>query len=264
MWDHRIAPITISHVYWKQKPAFQFREDEYADWVLFAVADGRFRYRIESFSGEAGFGDLIFCPPSTVFEREVLEPVSFYFYTFGLDSGGDEAPRPPVHLTVKDHHRLASTYQYMEQAMQQGLAHDLRQRRLEHYWQDLWVLLSVEAERRRQAAARGGVPDPKMQEAARQLQQYALGPVAIHEVGLQLGLNAVQFTRRFQAAFGQTPMDYVTSLRLQKAQSLLTETDLTLDRIAEAVGYESGFYLSRMFTKKLHLSPSVYRKTHRV
>jgi transcriptional regulator GlxA family with amidase domain len=79
-----------------------------------------------------------------------------------------------------------------------------------------------------------------------------------------LGISPVQFTRRFQAAYGQTPIDFLTSLRLQKAQALLLETELTLEQVADQCGYENGFYLSRMFSKKLNISPSAYRKSHRI
>ncbi|MGO4275503.1 helix-turn-helix domain-containing protein, partial [Paenibacillus sp. TAF58] len=54
-----------------------------------------------------------------------------------------------------------------------------------------------------------------------------------------------------------------TLLRLQRAKSLLIDTDHTIDHIAEQCGYQNGFYLSRIFTAKLKISPSVYRRTYR-
>ncbi|MNW10668.1 DNA-binding transcriptional regulator AraC [compost metagenome] len=51
---------------------------------------------------------------------------------------------------------------------------------------------------------------------------------------------------------------------MRHACSLLTGTTFSLDTIAEACGYETGFYLSRIFTKKMGMSPSAYRKAYRI
>jgi len=56
----------------------------------------------------------------------------------------------------------------------------------------------------------------------------------------------------------------LTSLRLRKAQSLLLETNKTLEDIAEKCGYKNGFYFSRRFSKKLNISPSEYRKNNKL
>ncbi|WP_436244961.1 AraC family transcriptional regulator [Paenibacillus sp. LjRoot56] len=44
---------------------------------------------------------------------------------------------------------------------------------------------------------------------------------------------------------------------------LLQETTLTLEKIAEACGYASGYYFSRVFSLHMSMSPSQYRKLHR-
>lgn len=266
MDEWRYTPTLISHVFWRQKEAFQLAVDAYADWVLFAVTEGGFRYRVEDSEGEAGFGDLVFCPPQTAFHREVTRPMSFHFYTFAwqraeASSTGSGPPRPSGKMTVLDRNRLSSDYFYMQQL--QGLPHAQRHALLQTLLQDMWQLCWLEAELARRTT-RSAQDDPQMLEAERWLQQHAFGPVRVKELGETFGLNAVQFTRRFQAAFGRTPMDYLTGLRLQKAQTLLAETRLPLEEIAGMCGYESGFYLSRMFTRKLKLSPSHYRKMNRL
>ncbi|WP_342417091.1 hypothetical protein NST83_06980 [Paenibacillus sp. FSL R10-2782] len=47
------------------------------------------------------------------------------------------------------------------------------------------------------------------------------------------GLSLVQFTRRFQTVVGLTAIRYVTALRLEKAWTLLLETEYTLDYIGK-------------------------------
>lgn len=262
------VPAVVGHVFWKKKQAFQYAEDTYEDPVVFAVTDGSFAYEIGEEKGEGAFGDLIFCPPGMAFKRKVIAPLSFHFFTFRWKTESGELVRedavPSGKRTVRDRSRLASSYYYMEQLLRPGAEDRQRTlRRMGHLLQDLWQLYSIEAELAMRSS-RSAAADRKMQEAAHWLRQHAFGPLVVKELGASLGFSPVQFTRRFQAATGQTPMAYVTAIRLQKAQALLIETDWTLDRIAESCGYENGFYLSRMFRRKLGVSPSAFRRWHRI
>lgn len=267
-----LHPFPVSHMYWQRKEAFLLKEDHYENWVLFAVTDGRFRYRISESEGEAVRGDLVICPPHTPFFREVMKPVSFHFYTFRwLNYDGsqvdpacwNEEPRLPNIVTVRDRVRLASTLDALSR-MSELLSDDGRKALLAHYFADLWRygwLPDVQA-------ADGGhlnaTVDPDIREAAEWIREHAFGQLHISRFADSKGWSPVQMTRKFYAAFGQTPSHYLTSLRLQKAKALLLESDMTLDDIAAACGYESGFYLSRLFSKKTNMSPSAYRKLHRL
>jgi AraC family transcriptional regulator len=246
---------------------------------MFAVEEGSFGYRVGDVEGTAVFGDAVLCPPGTVFEREVIEPVSFHFITLAWQAGSLQGslttapplpiepaaePAPSVHLTFRDHNRLSSTYFYMSQLAR--LPDGLRLLFWNHYLHDLWQQYSLEKSLAQVAydQQEERERDPVMLEAAGWLQQHAFGQVALKQLSAGYGLSPVQFTRKFQAAYGMTPIDYLTSLRIQKAQTLLLETEMTLEQIADRCGYENGFYLSRVFSKKMKLSPSQYRKAHRV
>ncbi|WP_052486966.1 AraC family transcriptional regulator [Gordoniibacillus kamchatkensis] len=262
-------PAAVSHVYWRQKREFQLPSDTYADWVLFAVTAGRFRYKIGEAEGEAGFGDAVFCPPHVPFERQVVDPVSFHFYTFRwraadelLHRGTDaQEPRPCGGVAFADHERLSSTYAYLQQAQHFEVGQRIAS--VEALFCDLWHQLCLEGALARRPETKR-VPDEAMAEAARWIRKHAFEALRLKEYAASAKLSPVQLTRRFRSAWGQTPMEYVTSLRLEKAKTLLLETRLTLDDIAAECGYENGFYLSRMFMKKLRVSPSQYRSLHRL
>jgi AraC-like DNA-binding protein len=67
------------------------------------------------------------------------------------------------------------------------------------------------------------------------------------------------FSDRFRALVGQTPMRYLTELRLSRAARLLRSTDATIADIARTVGYGSEEALSRAFKAHHGEAPSVYR-----
>jgi transcriptional regulator GlxA family with amidase domain len=127
--------------------------------------------------------------------------------------------------------------------------------------QDLWQLYAWETNSASQQKQKRQT-DPLMRQAENLLREISFSAFSMKTVSAGLGLSAVQMTRRFKAAYGMTPSDYVTSLRLSRARALLAETKLTLEQIAEQCGYDDGLYLSRIFTKKLNISPSQYRKAY--
>lgn len=74
------------------------------------------------------------------------------------------------------------------------------------------------------------------------------------------GLAGRTFTRRFQRATGLSPLEYVHTLRLEEAKQQLEIGDEPMEAIAEAVGYEDAAYFSRLFKRKVGLSPAQYRR----
>ncbi|MCB1906028.1 MAG: helix-turn-helix domain-containing protein [Rhodocyclaceae bacterium] len=74
------------------------------------------------------------------------------------------------------------------------------------------------------------------------------------------GLPERSFNRRFQAATGLSPMEYVLTLRLEEAKQMLEAGDEPVEGIALAVGYEDAGFFSRLFRRKVGLTPAQYRK----
>jgi len=74
------------------------------------------------------------------------------------------------------------------------------------------------------------------------------------------GLNERTFTRRFRAATGYTPLDYVQALRVEEAKQMLETTSDSTDAIARAVGYEDVAFFRRLFRRLVGVSPARYRQ----
>ena len=65
--------------------------------------------------------------------------------------------------------------------------------------------------------------------------------------------------RVFKRVFGMPPTKMVITVRMDAASRLLRKTDMTLSAIANAVGYDSAFSFSRLFSKYAGISPAQYR-----
>lgn len=67
------------------------------------------------------------------------------------------------------------------------------------------------------------------------------------------------FSRYFRIATGQNFTAYLNTVRIEKAQSMLLETDETVLEIAFACGYENVSYFNRVFRSQTGFSPLQYR-----
>ncbi len=74
------------------------------------------------------------------------------------------------------------------------------------------------------------------------------------------GLAERTFKRRFRRATGMSPLEYVHALRLEEAKHMLEATEQPIEAIANEVGYEDAGFFSRLFRRKVKLTPAQYRK----
>lgn len=76
-------------------------------------------------------------------------------------------------------------------------------------------------------------------------------------------MDVRNFIRYFKKITGNTPAKYITLLRMSKAQSLLTETDLRISDIMYQVGINDLPLFSKMFKRVYSMSPKAYRETYK-
>ncbi|WP_405174165.1 helix-turn-helix domain-containing protein [Paenibacillus sp. FSL H8-0261] len=254
----------VTHFYWDKKESFALDRDIYSYWTILAVEEGRFTYRIEDQEGEAGFGSLVVCPPNTWFHRKTLEPLTFHFihFTWNTEPSLEEKRSLTGNLMIADIERLCSDYRYLRLiALEQDKAAIERK---QHLVSDMWRLYELERNVPKEIGLTVVIADEEMRKAAHFITANIFGPVDMKSLALSLQLTPVQLTRRFRAAYGMTPSEYMTRLRLDRASKLLLETEFSIDKIAQLCGYENGFYLSRIFRNKRGMPPSQYRSLPRV
>lgn len=247
-------------VYWRRKQQFLLETDTYETWVLFAVEEGAFRFRIGESEGVAEPGAVVACPPGVPFRRRTVSPVSFHFLRLDVEDDA-RAPLREGLLRVASHARLSSNLAYLKRYADDASPEAEALKR--HLLQDM-LYFCFQAPGRDDEADPSS-DDPLMRSAAASIRERAHEkPFAIRQVAEDVGLSPVQFSRRFQAAYRMTPIRYLTECRIQLAKELLAGTNFTLEEIAVRCGYENAFYLSRVFKRIVSSSPSAYRKAHQV
>jgi AraC family transcriptional activator FtrA len=89
-------------------------------------------------------------------------------------------------------------------------------------------------------------------------------PHTVDELAASVDMSPRTFLRRFKAATGTSPADWLTEVRVQHARELLERTDLPIDRVAERSGFGTAMTLRHHFRLRLRTSPVAYRKRFNV
>ena len=85
----------------------------------------------------------------------------------------------------------------------------------------------------------------------------------VESVAKKFGFTALKFNRLFSKETGTPPSVYINFARLNKGARLLLETDLSINEVSAACGFENQFYFHNRFKKFFGISPSGYRKKER-
>lgn len=263
-------PISVLfQFYWKEKPQFVKSHAVYSFWIMFAIEDGRFSFQIEDVCGEATSGDIVLCPPFTEFRRTMIDPLSFHYVGFVFQGSEEAKAEQTKHLlrnlfaykfTASEQDRLFNNFRHLTRLSPFDDPDSNRWK--QHFINDTWLLFRMEAENYARYGNLAG--DPLMKRAKEMIERHAFREFRLQDVAELLNMHPVQLTRRFQHVFGVSPSRYLFAVRMEKAKSMLVQTDYTIDHIARLCGYDNGFYFSRMFTKYTKMNPSQYRRIHGV
>lgn len=100
----------------------------------------------------------------------------------------------------------------------------------------------------------------EMSQALEYFHRHYMENINIADYAQSRSMSVSWFMRCFKQYTMQSPMQYITMLRINNAVNLLSNTSCNVTQIAALVGYENPLYFSRIFRKIKGVSPSGYRK----
>lgn len=84
-------------------------------------------------------------------------------------------------------------------------------------------------------------------------------PLDVETLACGVNMSAGHLSRRFKAAYGESPYAYLMTRRIERAMALLRRGDLSVTEVCFAVGCSSLGTFSSRFTELVGMPPSVYR-----
>jgi AraC family transcriptional activator FtrA len=128
------------------------------------------------------------------------------------------------------------------------------------------VLISPPHRTGGQAQYAKAVPRPRSESLAPLLDwldEHLTEPLTLSQVAAQAHLSERTLVRRLRAEVGESLAGWIARRRVERAQALLEDSDLTVSGVAHAVGFGSSESLRRQFLSRVGTTPRAYRDAFR-
>jgi len=232
---------------------FRYPQIINSDDIFLLVKTGTFvfqEFHGELYTVQAGSGALF--RRSVQYYRKIQSPVTMYLFRYR----SEQPAFPRDHVVFRDQARVFSTIAMLEQ-LDSSIYHNEHALRTSLF-QDLITQYYIENQCL--------MPDPLqhdllIEQSVDYIKSHFHRKISLTEVCARTALSYPQFIRRFRTHTGMPPQDFIIALRLQKAKTLLQNTELPIGEIAVHCGFENGYYFSNYFKKQTGMSPSRFRST---
>ena len=104
------------------------------------------------------------------------------------------------------------------------------------------------------------ITDKNLKPAIEAMHEHPERGWTLSQLAKLCSMSRSRFAQRFKEVIGQSPLQYLTDWRLQKAKRLLKETNLSIAEVGFRSGYQSLPSFTRRFGKKFGISPGAFRK----
>jgi AraC-like DNA-binding protein len=86
--------------------------------------------------------------------------------------------------------------------------------------------------------------------------------ISIDDLARASNMSKYHFIRKFKSVYLETPYNYITRVKVNKAKAMLSTTDVTVDEISKALGFNDTVTFIRAFKKLTGITPNGYRKSN--
>ncbi len=210
----------------------------------------------------AGPQDIIVRPPWTVSERTRMSACRHRYLAVMLPDDIEASMRPSRPIRIVARNSAMNTSPFAAALMRRGtLTSSERMELLATASQCLAAYFAqepcgeeVETERHPSELSR----------AILFLQAELSSPVTVARIAKNAGCSPSHLNRLFQLYLDASVMQYVIRQRVLKAAELLIASEASLEHIAEACGFTTRHYMTRIFTRELGTPPARFRQENRL
>ena len=105
--------------------------------------------------------------------------------------------------------------------------------------------------------------DRQVLDAQELIERQGTRELSVAELAVQVGMSPRNFIRRFKAATGNTPIEYIQRVRVESAKHALESGSDPVDQVASRIGYEDVGAFRAVFKRVTGVSPAEYRRRSR-
>ncbi|WP_139999154.1 helix-turn-helix domain-containing protein [Paenibacillus paridis] len=234
--------------------------------ILLAVTNGTGTLWLDGISYKIRQGDCLLILPESQFNLLDLDGTQLSGYWMVLRAFQAHEREPAASLSeLLPYNKLISVHQIsaLVEVFTKLLAVDRSETNLEQMKRQLMMLelfvLLLENAKESQS-----YPDvtEAVEETVLYMQEHYREPITVVQLLRMSGVGRWQYSSIFQAITGQKPLDYLADLRINRAKTLMLQSDDPLREIAKSVGFKDEYYFNRRFRQMTGLSPKKYVRMH--
>ena len=263
--------------YFEFKDAFHSMQDRHNFCELLFVEKGALMIYAENYSGRLSENQMIIHLPNELHSLATSDNTAPNVIIIGFECSSEMLQlfaRKPVTLSSDQTKALA-------RIMQEGMniyepPYDVPNtgympKRAEYpFGADQLIKIGLEAfliglVRNAQAKSDGASRDAAAIESVAAVRQYIdenfRTRITLANLCFLFGMNKTTLCRSFREAFGTTVLNYINEMRIKEAKAYLTQGEMSITEISDALGFSSVHYFCRLFKQYTDCSPTEYAKT---
>lgn len=132
--------------------------------------------------------------------------------------------------------------------------------RLRSIYSELWESLFTCVMEKNEIKGEDPQENGRMKKMLAYIQEKCLEDISVLDIAASISVSERECYRLFQNILGTTPVKFLISCRLKKAQELLIGTEKSILEIAMETGFGSSSYFGKIFKQYHHITPGQYRK----
>jgi len=195
-----------------------------------------------------------------IFFADAIDPAFKHFATFS------QIANSPVFLFSSSHLSLLNQPYFHDEdgvllALLQQIHREIRQKKIGHHHMIQNLIQQIVIHLIRADSNTQEIPDqqPFFKDAL-QLIDECSGNISLQEIGKQLNYSADHIGRLFREKMHISFTEYIQRIKLSRSCTYLSDTDWSIAKVAETVGYQNVQFYHRLFKRYYSMTPLQYRK----
>jgi AraC-like DNA-binding protein len=257
----------------KPHPNHQIGPAVHNYYLIHTVMSGKGIFEIDGKRHNCVKGDTFFIFPDTLFTYKAHESDPWHYRRVAFRGHMEEplltsigiSPAHPI-INCDDYRSLTALYRKLQYTLEHTSLPELADLEASGL---LRILLKEFGERNGDKLTFNFpaiVPDMERQvkQAIRYLSYQFAKQISIDELSRSLGYHRTHLSKMFKQYTGQSPMQFLLKVRMERAKELLSsQVHLSIDQVASSVGYSDSLYFSKQFRRTFGLSPTEFRTYQR-
>lgn len=234
---------------------------------IYYVVDGDLHVEMEGISYLATPGSLLYMPggiEQTFYLEHGIEHMDHYYCHFTSFVSGQESMRLsnilsfPYCIRPHNSQEVKELFQMLMEAHEADYVHSiLRQKSLLYELINMFLDGEDYTFKKDLLASLNGFP-----KVIEYIHNNIQKKITNDELANLMHLHPNYFNTVFKKHVGETPIQFINRVRIEKGKALLSKEKCNISDLPEQLGYRDIYYFSKAFKKSTGMSPRLYRKLH--